>query len=288
MLSNESILELEKTRNSRVLVLAASNLEIELLPELYRVLRSLDKVKRLDVLIYSRGGVVNGVRRLAMILREYCEHLTFIVPHYCESSATLLCLAGDEIIASSTAIFSPIDPQLQSQGSDEHSTPVSISSQDVRLFRQVMSDWFELNDAEASVQAVQQIGQGIFPTTLTSFYRATKELEEIGMQLLTLSLPKQTTEFRASIVNNLIYGYHSHSYAICGEELLQLGLNVSRDDSVEELAWRIVERIHSILGPGNGDTASWCDAIIAISDCQMSRWRNQNNISADWKESHQQ
>ncbi|PIW61590.1 hypothetical protein [Shewanella sp. CG12_big_fil_rev_8_21_14_0_65_47_15] len=285
MLNLDTIRALESQRDSKVLVLAASQLDIELMPALYNCLRQLGHVERLDVVLYSRGGIVNGVRRIALLLREFCHTLTFIVPHYCESSATLLCLSGHEIIAGPLAVFSPIDPALHSAEPNNGNTPSSLSSQDVRLFSQMMKEWFELDDDEARAQSASHLCSSIFPTTLTSFYRSTLELQQIGEQLLAFQLPEQEPGLRTKIVAQLQYGYHSHTYAITREEMTQLGLKIRQDPRLEVRAWELAEQIRANLGPGACQSLDdgWFDAIIATAHDVNGRWCHPERPSPCWK-----
>ncbi|EKE87652.1 SDH family Clp fold serine proteinase [Idiomarina xiamenensis] len=270
--------------DSRVLLLAASQLSIELLPALHQALASLPVGDHLDVVIYSRGGVVNGVRRLALLLHEYAEKLTFIVPHYCESSATLLCLSGQQLIAGPLSIFSPIDPQLQAESAAD-GMPSSISAQDLRLFPEALSDWFQLADEDAVSFAVQQLAQSIFPTTLTSFYRANQEQQMIARQLLERSGSTLSKQQQHAIVEQLVQGYHSHSYAITDSELAALGLPVVRDTAIYSQALDIADQVRAHLGAGARSDAQqpWCDAIIASCTLQHSRWHQPDALQPQWQ-----
>ena len=71
----DHIAQIERRRDSRVLVLAASHLDMELLPALYRHCRALAPARRLDVVLHGRGGVVHAARRIALLLREQAAHL---------------------------------------------------------------------------------------------------------------------------------------------------------------------------------------------------------------------
>jgi ClpP class serine protease len=149
----DQIQKIEKLRNSQVIVLAASNLELEILPSLYQQLLNMGKVDRLDVVLHGRGGVVNAARRIALLLRKFTNHLCFIVPYYCESSATILTLAADEIIAGELAVFTPIDPHLQGEGHSEHATPSALSCLDIKMFGEMSKSWFGVDAKEASEQS---------------------------------------------------------------------------------------------------------------------------------------
>ena len=278
------IRQLEELRGSRVLVLAASTLEIELLPALYEHLRAVGHTQRLDVVLQSRGGVVNGARRIALLLRRFTEHLSFIVPHYCESSATLLALSADEIIAGELAIFSPIDPHLH--GAAGGGDGGALSCMDIKKFGDMGAEWFGADAGEARAEALSLLCNSIFPPTLTAFYRSTQEVRQIGEELLRFQLPDRSDAQRTAIVEQLMYGYHSHNYAITGAELAEMGLNARRDDAVEALAWEISTALHGIVGRGICETPEqpWNDALLASSGGMRVRSKRSGGFISPWSE----
>jgi len=69
--------EIEQRRSARLLVFAASNLDIELLPALYDTLREIGRGERLDVLLSCRGGAVTAARRIALLLHDFTDRLAF-------------------------------------------------------------------------------------------------------------------------------------------------------------------------------------------------------------------
>lgn len=282
-LSRETLCQLEQARHSRLLVLAASTLDIDLLPALYDQLRAIGKVERLDVLLYSRGGIVNGARRIALLLREFTQHLGVIVPHYCESSATLLAMAADEIIAGDLAIFSPIDPHLHGDAGGGTS---SISAQDIRLFGKMCARWFGAAPDAAREQALALMCQNIFPPTLAAFYRTTQEMEQIGIELLRFQLPQLEEQARRAIVLRLMQDYHSHNYALTGRELGALGLRVQRDAQAETLSWDIARSLHASFGRGAAETEEeeWDDMLLATRDSVSLRRRRPGGLHGRWRE----
>lgn len=278
------ITAIEELRDSRVLVLAASTLEIELLPALYQQCRDIGHTRRLDVVLQSRGGVVNGARRLALLLRQFTHHLSFIVPHYCESSATLMVLAADEIIAGDLAIFSPIDPQLHGgAGGDGDSM---LSCLDIRRFGDMSKDWFGAESAQAQEQALSLLCGSIFPPTLTAFYRSAQEVEQIARELLRHQFPGQDDAKRKAVVQQLMYGYHSHNYAITGGELERMGLKVRRHEAVEDHAWQISQGLHALVGRGVCETPDqpWHDALLATRDGARVRNKRSGGFVSPWRE----
>ncbi|WP_341503681.1 hypothetical protein [Gallaecimonas sp. GXIMD4217] len=280
--ATSALRELEGARDSRVLVLCASHLDMELLPALYAQLNDMGRQRRLDVVLQARGGEINAVRRMALLLRRFSDHLAFIVPYHCQSSGTILALAGDEIIAGDLALFSPIDPHLHGSAGQGESS--AMSCEDIRQFGEMSRDWFGVDPDEARAQSLSLLCQSIFPPTLTAFYRSTLELKQIGRELLGSQLPGADRERLDGIVAALMFGYHSHDYAITGDELHALGLNIRRHEEVERLAWELSLCLQGIVGGGqrSADDQPWHDALIAATRSLRVRTRTMEALNGQW------
>lgn len=276
----QQVARLQAYRQRPLLVLAASQLELELLPELYDQLRAIGPQRQLDVLLHSPGGVVNGARRIALLLREFAEKLSIIVPFRCESSATMLALGADEIVAGPLAIFSPIDPHLH--GSDGNS---SFSSQDIRQFGAMCADWFGADADAARAQSLALLCGSIFPPSLTAFYRSTLEMTAIGDELLRHQLPDAEDEARRRIVQQLVSGYHSHNYALTSDELAALGLRIVRDTGADVLAWELSRSLQAVVGGAQRDSeaAPWFDALLATGKSLRLRQRAPGGLAPVWQ-----
>lgn len=283
VLLNQYICHLEQLRNSKVMVLAASHLDMEILPELYERLSVNGKVRQLDVVLQCRGGEVNAARRIALLLRQYTEHLCFIVPYHCQSAATLLTLAADEVIAGELAIFSPIDPHLHGSTEESHN-PTALSFQDILQLRQMAESWFGLDSAESGNAAFSLLCNNIFPPTLTAFYRTVQEMEQIATELLSYQLPAASMAERASIVQHLMSGYHSHSYGITREQMQKQGLCFSCHAETERLAWQISVILQQLIGGGLRQSvdASWLDVLLADSQKVKLRQKHPHSLAPQW------
>jgi hypothetical protein len=277
----QQVERLQAYRRRPLLVLAASQLELELLPELYDQLRAIGPQRQLDVLLHSPGGVVNGARRIALLLREFAERLSIIVPFRCESSATMLALGADDIVAGPLAIFSPIDPHLH--GGDGHS---SFSSEDIRQFGAMCADWFGADADEARSQSLSLLCGSIFPPSLTAFYRSTLEMMAIGAELLRHQLPDADEAARRRIVQQLVSGYHTHSYALTRDELAALGLHIVRDTGAETLAWELSRSLQAVVGGAQRDSEEgpWFDALLATDKALRLRRRAPGGLAPVWQE----
>lgn len=273
------IVRLERRRGSRVLVLAASSLDMELLPALFRHCRALAPAHRLDVVLHGRGGVVHAARRIALLLREQAAHLAFLVPYHCQSAATLLTLCADEIVAGELALFSPIDPQLH--GIDGS----AFSALDIKAFGDLAEQWFGQDAEAARGQALALLCQGVPPPSLGAFHRSTLEMAQIADQLLAFQLPGRDAPLRQRVVSQLTSGYHSHQYAITRAELAALGLRMARDLEAEQLAWEISLLIQEHIGGGVRDApdAPWHDALLATRDGVETRCARPDGLAPRWR-----
>ncbi len=272
------VARIEQSRNSRVLVLAATNLDTDILPTLYEHCQEMGRTARLDVVLHGRGGIVNAARRIALLLRQHAAHLTFIVPFHCQSSATLLTLCADEIIAGTLAQFSPIDPQLNGQEGG------AFSALDIKLFGEMATQWFGLDANAAREQSLALLCNSVFPPALTAFYRTTLELQQIGEELLAYQLPEQAPALRRQVVQQLMSAYHSHNYALTGDEMAALGLRVRRDAGVELAAWEISKLVCATVGGGLRDVAEapWHDTLLATRDSITVRSRQAGSMRTPW------
>lgn len=277
------ITELEQCRDSRVLVLAASQFDMALLPKLYEQLMAIGKTKRLDVVLHCHGGVVNAARRIALLLRHFTTHLSFIVPYYCQSSATLLALAADEIVAGPMAVFSPLDPHLE--GGADDGTTSALSCMDIQLFSKMAQDWFDINADSNKAELLSILCSNIFPPTLTEFYRTTLELKQIAAELLQYQMPTAEPDVRTAIIDKLMFGYHSHSYAITPAEMIQLGLQLNIRPDIELLAWQISVLLQQYVGSAVRKTPddSWQDVLLVSRGLAHSRQQAGNGMS-QWLE----
>lgn len=68
--------------------------------------------EKIDVLLVSNGGSAETTERIVHLLRERFEQIRFIIPANAYSAATMMCLAGDEILMGPLATLGPIDPQI--------------------------------------------------------------------------------------------------------------------------------------------------------------------------------
>ena len=228
------------------------------MPILYECLRRRGRTDRLDLVLSTIGGSVTTARQIALLLRDYAEHLTILVPYQARSTGTLLCLSANDLVLGPMAELGPIDSQVgAAAGSLPSDAPGIISAEDVRAFRHMAEDWFGVDRDEDRLQVLALMAQRIFPTSLSSFYRFDKLVRQVADELLEYQLPGSEASVRRRIVDKLTEGYFAHDYVISRDDARELGLRARHASAQEEaLLWdlartcqpHIVDRVEETEG----------------------------------------
>lgn len=244
------IAELEHLRKSRVILYLGQDRghfshqisEDDVLP-LYRcLLQEKGRPERLDLVLHTMGGSISTAHWLCHLLSAYGKQFNVLVPLKARSAGTLLCLGAHEIVMGSCAQLGPIDPQMAQRAPSAASNPSTISSEDIRAFRHMAKIWFGIEERENSVQLLQLLCERIFPTSLTAFFRAARQIETMTEQHLRVHLPEASPEQRQKIAEYFIHECYSHDHIITREDAQEISLAVtcsSRQE--EELLWQIWE-----------------------------------------------
>ncbi len=74
-----------------------------------------NKSSVLSIVLYTNGGSVEAVEKMAEIVRHHYNSVHFIVPEMAMSAGTIWCMSGDKIYMDYTSSLGPIDPQVQSK-----------------------------------------------------------------------------------------------------------------------------------------------------------------------------
>lgn len=79
---------------------------------MYEHLRALgrERIPRIDLFLYSRGGAIEVPWRIISMLREFGEEINVLVPYKAHSAATLIALGADHIVMGKKGELGPIDP----------------------------------------------------------------------------------------------------------------------------------------------------------------------------------
>lgn len=194
----------------------------------------------LDVIVDSGGGDIDAAYNLALLFRRYGRsRLTFIVPRWAKSAATLLICAGDEILMTPVAELGPLDPQITAMNPHaqrmERFSPLHIEST-----LQLIRDEFKNGNAKLAEGLMQRLQ---FPLTLGSFKKSLDVGREYVVKLLSSRMLKDKAKNAEDIGKILTTGYADHSWCIKVEEAQGLGLKAQE---IKEDALEIVWKIHKL------------------------------------------
>jgi hypothetical protein len=239
----QSLLARLQTSRGNPTLLAQGWLATDLVPVLHRCLHRMGRAKRLDLVLSTYGGAVTSARQVALLLREFTDRLTILVPQRARSAGTLLCLAADEVVLSGFAELGPLDANMGATESQAPGIPGTLSSEDIRAFPSMARDWFGVQRPEDGLQLLAMLSQRIFPASLASFYRLDKLIRQVADELLAFQLPADE-QVRARIVDQLVGGYHAHDYVLTRRDVQQLGLRaIEPNPDEEELMWAITRQL---------------------------------------------
>lgn len=237
---DETCEELARIRKSRCfsLLLREADIRSTLVDRVYDELRTeKHECRSLDVIIDSGGGDIDAAYNLARLFRRYGkERLTFIIPRWAKSAATLLICAGDEILMTPVAELGPLDPQITTTNPLEQRME-SFSPLHIESTLQLIREEFSKGNSQLAEGLMQRLQ---FPLTLGSFKKLLDVGREYVEKLLSSRMLKENEPRAKHIGEVLTTGYADHSWCITIEEAQELGLKAREiEGTVLDLVWRI-------------------------------------------------
>jgi len=210
---------------------------------IYKQLRKAGKVKKIDLLLYTRGGMIDSVLPLVNLFRNYCEEFNVLVPYLAYSAGTLLCLGADNIIMSERGELSPIDPTTANQfnprlvPNDPMSPQIGIGVEDVISFFELAKDGkVGIKKTSSEMLSVfQTLTSTVHPLALGNVYRIYQQIRFIAKKLLKSHLKGITEKALDEMAETFVKRFHSHSYPINHKEAAEiLGKNFVKQATPEE------------------------------------------------------
>jgi ClpP class serine protease len=198
---------------------------------IYTVLRELGIVDKLAVVLFSGGGDIDEAHVLATYLQDLArERLVFYIPRYAKSAATLLALAGDEVVLLPVAELGPVDPVIYDSRGDRY-IPLQSILEILDL----------LNQRGLTSELAKAILEKIPVVELGDYKRAVEHNAELCGRVLARRMYRENPEKAKEIANKLV-SYKQHSAAITLKDLLDLGVKAREAAREEaEYLWRLHE-----------------------------------------------
>lgn len=216
----------------------------------YNHLRSLGKVKRVDVFIFTSGGDTLAAFGISRLLREFApDDVGALVPEQCHSAGTLLILGANEIFMTPAATLSPIDPSVQTPlnpkieglmpGMPPSRFPVSVEN--IAGFKDLTEQEWRLGNV-GKAAAFGFLAKEVHPLVLGQAYRTRQQIGRLAEVLLR----NHRTDAKniRHIVEQLTHQLGSHDYLISRKEAKEiLGKQVvdDGDRKLETAVWDLHE-----------------------------------------------
>jgi hypothetical protein len=224
------MVSLGKSRRSSTYAFFSDMIDAQAVDDVFDDLRSRigKPVPRLDVIVQSGGGDIHAAYNLGLLFRRYAtDRLTFIVPRWAKSAATLMVCAGDEILLGPIAELGPVDPQITTLNSLENRLE-QISPLYLKATLELIRNEFKEGNDDLAKGLLHRLQ---FPLTLGGFTRSLELGEGYIKKLLKSrmfsSLSEEDRITKADrVASTLVRSFEDHGYCVEIDEARSMGLCV--------------------------------------------------------------
>ena len=227
-----------RSSNCYPLLIGSSKIENALVDRVFDELRLLNNdCKKLDVIVDSGGGDLDAAYNLALLFRRFgSESLTFVIPRWAKSAATLLICSGDDILMTPVAEIGPLDPQITAMNPLENRIE-KFSPLHIESTLQLIRNEFESGHSKLAEGLLQRLQ---FPMTLGRFKKSLELGRDYLKKLLTSRMLQHDDTKAIDISERLTTGYADHSWSITINEAQELGLVAHNiDEELLDIVWKI-------------------------------------------------
>lgn len=211
--------------------------------------------KKLDLIIYSRGGQSDVPWAIVSMFREYSQKGSFsvLIPYRAHSGATVVALGADEIVMTKKAELGPIDitmsgPYNPTEKDSRQRLPISVED---------VTGYFSLLEKagcerpDEKMKAFELLTNKVHPLALGKVSRLLKETKSVALRLLETRANPFSEEKNREIVQKISSEVYSHSHAISRTEAIKyIGLKHGKkaeDIGVADELWKLYQEYKSLF-----------------------------------------
>ena len=227
---NTLIASIEKARGSSLVAYFLHDnamIADDALPQLYDKLQALGKRDKIDLLLYTRGGVAEVCWRALNLVREYCDHLGVIVGTRVMGAGTLLALGANEIImgplselgSMESARKHPLLPR------DEAGQQIPITLGEIKALGLGAKD--EPSEGDKDMSSLSSLFSYVHPLVIGNLLQAEALSRDVTRKALQMHFPQDDSEKIERLVDLFNGGFHSPIYTAGKTELQDAGLSVT-------------------------------------------------------------
>ena len=179
--------------------------------------------RHLIVVVDSSGGDIDAAYNLALLFQRYGhKRLTYIVPRWAKSAATLLVCSGNSVMMTPVSELGPLDPQITRMNPLERRIE-SFSSLHIESTLELIRKEFAQGNADLAQGLLQRLQ---FPITLGGFKQSLEIGKQYANKLLLSRMLKDNAEAARQVATQLVEDYANHGFCINIDEARSLGLAV--------------------------------------------------------------
>lgn len=197
----------------------------------------------IDLLLQTAGGDIDAAEKLVYMLRERGQSLRLIVTDRAKSAGTLVALASDAILMSSTSELGPIDPQIvvtQPDGKQISRPAQSFLDGLDQIKKDVEANGGKLNPAYFPL--LNQIDPALLDYCVKVIERS-RDFAEKWLCRYMLNGKDDDAKNAAQLLTD-VKKYRSHGMVIDYEEARKLRLNVEQQE-IESDLWQRLWKLHA-------------------------------------------
>lgn len=293
--------EFANARRRPCLTVVDPSIDPQTVLQLHKVLLEFGEADAIDLVLHSPGGCLCCGYAFARQLRRRFADVAVFVPLAARSAATLVALAGTELVLGPLGELGPLD-SLQLPGSGNGARQEKSHLERTQALRHIHGfacrsfdeiatvlgrrDDFSPDDARrVATEIVARLSEPLFaridPAALAESERRLETDAAYAERILRRYRPELPADHADALVARLVRGYPSHSFVIDLEECLDIGLP-ARPAAGDEFvllerfadAFRRLERGAAILGitppeaSGDGAGATPAPEIGAVGEAQ--------------------
>jgi len=243
--------QIQIKRESKLIIYIAGDrmgmetkISMDIFPNLHKHLVRIGKQNKIDLFLYSIGGITIAGYALVNLVREFCKEFNVIIPFKALSCATLIALGANEIVMTKMGQLSPIDPSVEHPLGPQVNIPgrpqgmVMVNVEDVNAFIEFAKEEVGLKGEESITKVFEILASNVNPLVLGAIQRSRAQIAFLASRLMKQHIDDE--EYIKEKVNTLIRQRFSHDYIINKKEAKEeLGLNIMEPD--EELTTLIID-----------------------------------------------
>ncbi|HKV25540.1 MAG TPA: hypothetical protein VJN93_13175 [Candidatus Acidoferrum sp.] len=212
--------------------------------QLEPIVLEMGKVKKLDLVLRSTGGLAEFPWRIVSVLRAFCEDFEVIVPRSAMSGATHIAIAADNLVMTPLSALGSVDPTRNHPllPRDPQGNPTPASVQDLRHCIEFIKKHVKPDEIGP---IVPHLFSHVHPLAVGAIEQSYELARLITHKVLGTRRKKLEEKHVEEIAEQLAGKYFSHGYPISRSEVeTDLRLPMTKAEPGDDL-FKTIEALNS-------------------------------------------